>query len=274
MKTADAMTWEEAVLWLREQPDQVELVRACFYDDPLLAAAERYYQSSEWLAVRELLPRPPGKALDLGAGRGISSYALARDGWDTTALEPDPSAIVGTGAIRNLSRESGLRIEIAEDRAEKLPFDDGSFDLVHGRQILHHSDHLERLCGEVARVLKPGGVFIATREHVISRQGDLQRFLDSHPLHRFYGGENAFQLDEYRNALMRGGLDVIRILNPFQSDINLFPETLSDLKTRLAGRIHFPFPGIIPDWSLALIGALSRQPGRLYTFLARKSHAG
>jgi hypothetical protein len=40
---AKAITWEEAVLWLRNQPDQAELVRACFYDDPLPAAAERYY---------------------------------------------------------------------------------------------------------------------------------------------------------------------------------------------------------------------------------------
>src|SRR3989304_10231248 len=97
------MTWEEAVLWLKQQPDQTELVKACFFDDPLIETAERYYKSSEWEAVRELIPNPQGKALDLGAGRGISSYALAKDGWDTTALEPDKSKIVGAGAIRSLA---------------------------------------------------------------------------------------------------------------------------------------------------------------------------
>ena len=62
-------------------------MRACFFDDPLAAAAERYYRSSEWAAVRALLPPRPGLALDLGSGRGISAYALARDGWRVVALE-------------------------------------------------------------------------------------------------------------------------------------------------------------------------------------------
>ena len=46
-----AHTWEGAVLWLRSQPDQADLVRACFYDDPLLDAARRYHRSIEWAAV-------------------------------------------------------------------------------------------------------------------------------------------------------------------------------------------------------------------------------
>ena len=53
------------------------------------------------------------------------------------------------------------------------------------------------MCEEVARVLKPGGTFIATREHVISKKEDLPVFLANHPLHRFYGGENAFVLQKY-----------------------------------------------------------------------------
>ena len=40
-------TWEEAVVWLRNQPDQRQLVLDAFYDDPLAGAAERYFHSSE-----------------------------------------------------------------------------------------------------------------------------------------------------------------------------------------------------------------------------------
>lgn len=274
LKTANSMTWEQAVLWLKQQPDQIELVRACFYDDPLREAAERYYQSSEWYAVRDLLPRPPGRALDLGAGRGISSYALAKDGWDTTALEPDPSPIVGAGAIRTLSREARVKIEVKEDPAEKLPFKDREFDLVHGRQILHHAADLNQLCREAARVLKPGGIFIATREHVISKREDLGRFLEAHPLHKFYGGENAYLLDEYRSAIHGGGLTMIKVLNPFQSEINLFPETMDEFKKRLAQKVKFPWPRLIPRFLLTLLGSQFRLPGRLYTFVARKNDAG
>jgi len=267
-------TWEDAVLWLRSQPDQADLVRACFFDDPLAAAAERYYRSSEWAAVRALLPPRPGLALDLGSGRGISAYALARDGWRVVALEPDPSAIVGADAIRALAVESGLDIEVVQEWGERLPFSDAEFDLVHCRQALHHARDLGQLCLEIGRVLKPGARFIATREHVISRADDLPRFLDSHPLHHLYGGEKAYLLDEYKKAISGGGVRLTRILNPLQSEINAFPETLPGIKRRIARRLAFPFPALIPDFALGLLGRFQRQPGRLYSFVGAKRGDG
>ena len=60
-------TWEEAVVWLRNQPDQRQLVLDAFYDDPLAGAAERYFHSSEWQAVASLLRGRSGAALDVGA---------------------------------------------------------------------------------------------------------------------------------------------------------------------------------------------------------------
>src|SRR6266849_8037514 len=101
-------TWEAAVTWLRDQPERRQLVLDAFYDDPLTAAAERYHASGEWQAVSRLLLGRTGQALDVGAGRGIASYALAREGFEVTSLEPDPSAIVGAAAIRALAAEAAL----------------------------------------------------------------------------------------------------------------------------------------------------------------------
>src|SRR5215212_4561524 len=98
-------TWEDAVIWLRNQPDRRQLVLDAFYDDPLIDAGKRYFAGTEWQAVLALLQDRAGKALDVGAGRGIASYALARSGFAVTALEPDPSAVVGTAAIRSLAAE-------------------------------------------------------------------------------------------------------------------------------------------------------------------------
>ncbi len=265
----ELMSWEEAVSWLKRQPDQAELVRACFFDDPLLAAAQRYAASSEWAAVRNLLPSQPGKALDVGAGRGISSFALARDGWDTVSLEPDGSSEVGAGAIRRLAAEAGLRIEVVEQWGERLPFPDKTFDLVHCRQVLHHARNLLSLCREIGRVLKPGGIFIATREHVISRHEDLDAFLAAHPLHKLYGGETAYMLQEYEGAIRGAGIRLMSVLNPWQSDINLFPETIAGLRRRIAARFFLP-PGLIPNILLKWRGALDATPGRLFTFVGRK----
>jgi SAM-dependent methyltransferase len=258
------------VLWLKSQPQHEELVRACFYDDPLLAASERFHSSTEWRAVQELVGPARGKALDIGAGRGISAFALAKDGWDTVALEPDPSQVVGAGAIRKLATEGAVRIQIVETWGEALPFETASFDLVHVRQVLHHARDLTQLCREIGRVLKPGGMMIAAREHVLSHRRDLDEFLRNHPLHALYGGENAFLLQEYLDAMKAAGIRLDKVLNPLESDINLYPETRDSIKARIARKLRLPFPSLIPDALLSLRGKLMDEPGRLYTFFGYK----
>lgn len=220
------LTWEEAVQWLRNQPEQSELVKYCYYDDPLETAAERFFQSEEWTEIINILKtKNSGKVLDIGAGRGISSYAFAKSGYSVTALEPNPSNLVGAGAIQNLAKSSGLAIEVVQDWGETLPFPDNTFDIVYGRAVLHHAHDLNQLCKEAARVLKPNGYFIATREHVIPQKADLQKFLDSHPLHHLYGGENAYLLAEYLTAIKLSGLKIINTFTPYQTVINYFPMT-------------------------------------------------
>lgn len=279
------ISWEQAVQWLRDQPEQQELVRACYFDDPLIDAAERFWHSVEWRSIAALLPAPGGAALDLGAGRGISSYALARDGWTVTALEPDPSMLVGAGAIRALAGQSGLPIAVVGEFSEQLPFADASFDIVNCRQVLHHARDLPQTCREIHRVLKPGGVMIATREHVISRREDLQQFLDTHSLHHLYGGENAFLLEEYLAAMRDAGLRVERSMAPLDSPINYFPMTEDQYRTHCArplaafvgstvaravlDRSHVLGRLLMPPL-VALLNDRDQTPGRLYSFLAAK----
>jgi 2-polyprenyl-3-methyl-5-hydroxy-6-metoxy-1,4-benzoquinol methylase len=264
------MTWEQAVMWLRDQPDQQAMVKACFYDDPLMAAAERYYLSSEWAAVSAFLPRSPVSALDIGAGRGIASYALAKQGHTVTALEPNDSLIVGAGAIRSLASETGLDITVEQSWGERLPFADATFQVVHARQVLHHAQDLKKFCMEASRVLKKGGIFIATREHVISSDQDLETFHASHSLHSLYGGEHAYRLVEYVDAIESAGITLKKILNPYASDINLYPENKTTLKQRIARKIRLLPACWVPDILLDLLGKFSHTPGRLYTFVGYK----
>lgn len=265
--TADLATWEDAVLWLRRRPEHADLVQACFFDDPLIGAAERYYASSEWRAIQGMIGLGAGRVLDIGAGRGTSSYAFARDGWRITALEPDPSPVVGAGAIRALAAESGVAIEVVEAWGEELPFQDAGFDLVYGRQVLHHARDLPAFCREVARVLKPGGTFLATREHVIFKDADLAVFLEKHPLHRLYGEEHAYRLAEYTRAIDDAGIRITRVLNPWASPINLYPRTSQDVAARIRRAVPFVPPFALNPAVLRRLGWLLRSPGTSYSFV-------
>lgn len=275
-------SWEAAVQWLRGQADQRDLVLAAYYDDPLLQAAARYHASEEWSAIQAVLPARRGLALDVGAGRGIASFALARDGFAVTALEPDGSALVGAQAIRDLARESGLPITVCQEFSERLPFPDAHFDLVFARAVLHHTRDLQAACAEFARVLKPGGVFVGVREHVISRASDLPAFLALHPLHNLYGGENAFMLHQYTQALQGAGFALQEIFTPLQSPINYAPHTLQTLRREVARRVGRGVPGVAATlgwflgwpgvWTLLqpLLARVDHRPGRLYSFVCTR----
>lgn len=282
---AELISWEQAVVWLKGQPDKAKLVKDCYFDDPVSDAAQRFCRSAEWQATRTFFPPVQGRALDIGAGRGISSYALVMDGWGVTSLDPDMSNIVGIGATAQLARETGVRIESICAFGERMPLADETFDLVYCRQAMHHAANINLLAREIGRVLKPGGVFIAVREHVIDQQEDLPAFLREHPLHGLYGGENAYTLDAYMDALGEGNMACIRAISPIESVINYFPLSSDEVWTRccrglvglvgwrmgkklasertLAGRVLYRL-------LLAVATAGDKTPGRLYSFVAKK----
>lgn len=275
-------TWEEAIAWIRTRSEFQQLVLDAYYDDPLLGAATRYWQSEEWSAIRNVMPTERGRVLDVGAGRGIASYALAKEGFEVVALEPNSSVTVGAQAIRNLADECDLSIEVVQQPSERLPFDDQAFDVVFARAVLHHTSDMAAACREFFRVLKPGGLFVAVREHVISQASDLTAFFQIHPLHRFYGGENAFLLEQYVGAIRAAGFGLHQVLAPLDTPINYAPHTLQSLQSEVAQRIGGRIPGAksvlnqalrLPGiWSVmrALLQRVDRRPGRLYSFIARR----
>jgi SAM-dependent methyltransferase len=274
-------TWEEAVRWLRDQPESAGIVRDAYYDDPLAEAADRYWRSNEWAAIRAIVGTGPGDALDAGAGRGIASYALARDGFTVTALEPDPSDLVGGGAIRTLARETALPIRVEENLSERLPFEDAAFDVIFARAVLHHIADLPAAMREFHRVLRPGGVLVAAREHVITDASDLPAFFDGHALHHRYGGENAHPLHVYQDAIRGAGLMLEHTIGSLDSPINYGPQSTADINRRIAGQV-IPIAPLRPLVAAALgapgLGTLvrraasriDRRPGRHASFVARK----
>jgi SAM-dependent methyltransferase len=152
---------------------------------------------------------------------------------------------------------------------------------VFARAVLHHTRDLRAACGEFLRVLKPGGQLMAVREHVISRREDLPAFLSAHPLHHLYGGENAFLLSEYIEAIRSAGFRLEHVLKPLESAINFAPHTERSLRDEVAARLARCVPGAqallrMPGvWPLArkVIGRFDHRPGRHYSFVAVRREA-
>lgn len=273
-------TWEEAVDWLRSQSDKKELVLACYYDDPVYEAALRFWKSKEWKEIVSWIGNKKGNVLDIGAGRGISSFAFAKEGFTVVALEPDPSKIVGRGAIESILASENLNIQIVGEYGESLPFKDESFDIVYGRAVFHHAKNISQFCKEVYRVLKKDGLFIITREHVISKKEDLQIFLDSHDLHHLYGGENAYLLSEYEKAIRDSGLKLSKVYGPFDSVVNYAPLEKDYIEKNLQAFLRNRVGWIVPNKILRLpfarrlfmkiLNRKDRSPGRLFSFIAKK----
>ena len=151
--------------------------------------------------------------------------------------------------------------------------------MVHARQVLHHARDLKQLCSEVGRVLKKGGVFIATREHVISHHKDLELFLANHPLHHLYGGENAYLLKEYTHSIKSANLKLVKVLEPYDSPINYYPLTSKEIRDKYKKLIKLKFGkraikildyNLFYKISLKIKTVLDNEPGRLYTFIAIK----
>lgn len=96
-----------------------------------------------------------GKAvLDLGCAGGFMAEALDDRGARVTAIDPAADAI---GAARAHAAERDITYDVGV--GEALPFGAESFDAVVCVDVLEHVSDLDKVLSEVARVLKPGGVF-------------------------------------------------------------------------------------------------------------------
>ena len=266
------MNWDESIAWLKRQPEYKELIYYCYYDDPIDDALIRFRNSTEWKATTPYLPSP-GTALDIGAGNGIASCAFAELGWRVFSLEPNIGSIAGLKSFMPVAKRKKYPIFPICGYAEQLPFGDSYFDLVYMRQVMHHAQDLSQFCAEVFRVLKPGGTVIAVRDHVITKHDDLILFKESHPLAGICGEEHAYLCNDYLYALKSAGFQVSNVLNPKESDINLYPSNCNEYKRKIREKIHLPDIFPIPNICLKIMGSLDNTPGRLYSFVGHKKNS-
>lgn len=144
-------------------------------------------------------------ALDIATGGGHTALALAPHYGRVVAsdltermLRTAEAFICGQGA-------TNVEFELAD--AESLPFPDESFDLVSCRIAPHHFPNVGRFVAEVARVLKPGGVFLL-EDSVVPDDPALGDFLNRAETLRDDTHVCSLSLGEWRTLITGAGLTI------------------------------------------------------------------
>jgi 2-polyprenyl-6-hydroxyphenyl methylase/3-demethylubiquinone-9 3-methyltransferase len=134
------------------------------------AVAEEWW-SDEIAWVRTLKAMVPGRlswfdrqidwqgraVLDLGCAGGFMAEALDARGARVTGIDPAAAAVAAATAH---AARTGREIRYDVGVGEALPYEDGAFDAVVCVDVLEHVSDLSRVLAEVARVLRPGGLFL------------------------------------------------------------------------------------------------------------------
>jgi SAM-dependent methyltransferase len=121
--------------------------------DPGLAAAEAFASAGH------------ASVLELGAGQGRDTFYLARHGLHVTALDFASSAIESLTAKARAGGLADMVSAARHDIRQPLPLADVSIDASYSHMLFcmaFTTDELERLVGELRRVLRPGGLVVYT----------------------------------------------------------------------------------------------------------------
>ncbi len=117
-----------------------------------------------------------GHILDVGCGVGRHCVYLGERGFRMAGVDISPNGIEQTAAV---CAERGIAFEGRLSDMTTLPWPDATFDAALSTSTIHH--HLRadmaRAIGEVWRVLKPGGVFLADFPRVDTPSYQQQREL-------------------------------------------------------------------------------------------------
>ncbi len=165
-----------------------------------------------WIKGRVVLP-PAACVLEIGCGRGAGAALLCR-GFNPAAVHAlDLDLRMIHQARSYLARRQPGQVCLYVADALHLPYRDAAMDAVFGFGVLHHLPDWRAGLPEIARVLKPGGIYFLEEFYPPFYQNFLAKRLFLHPEH------DRFHSADLRQALQDAGFSLVGALEQRQLGI-------------------------------------------------------
>ncbi len=187
--------------------------------------------------------QPGDTVLDLGSGAGLDLLIAAeKTGPDGHVIGVDMTDEMIEAARQNAAKAGHHNIDVRKGIIEALPVDDNSVDWVISNCVINLSPDKDKVFGEVARVLKPGGRF-SISDIVVN---DLPAIIRDSAAAWSACVAGAISEQEYIDGLERAGLQDVQVRERLVYDT-------AQLKAILCEEI----PGL--DLDMAIIDALLEE---------------
>lgn len=114
--------------------------------------------------LKEYLPSPPAKILDLGGGPGKYAFELSRQGYEVALMDLSP-ANIRFAQEKNSTAAFPIHEVRIHDASQPLPHPPDTFDAVLLMGPLYHlteDEQRQTAVKNALHVLKPGGILFAT----------------------------------------------------------------------------------------------------------------
>jgi SAM-dependent methyltransferase len=178
------------------------------------------------------------RVLEVGCGAGTDLIRFARNGAVVSGVDIAPSAIE---LARLNFEQQGLHADLRVADGERLPFDDGAFDLVYAHGVVQYTANPAALVAECHRVLAPGGEAIFQAYNRISWLNALSKLMKV-PLEH----EDAPVLEKYSASEFRA------LLRPFR-EVRIVEERFP-----VKSRLHGGWKGLL--FNTLFVGAFNALP--------------
>ncbi len=206
------------------------------------------------------------KILEIGAGTGRDSFPLVKQGAEVYQLDYSMNSLK---IMKRIADEEKMNVTIIGGDTFRLPFKEGTFDIIFHQGLLEHFRHEQAraLLRENIRVLKPGGLLcvdVPQRYHIYTLIKTFLIAIDKW----FAGWERSFSVPELKKEMEALGLTTVHTYGEWMYPSLFYRMTREALR---AVKINLPlYPKIPVLYSLrkTIRDAVKDSPLATYTALS------